>query len=123
MLQWIEAARTGNLFQEISLLIARLDKLSRDEALQEKLKETNWDLVAVDEAQELSASFFGGEVKETKRYKLGKLLSQLTRHFLLMTATSHNGREEDFQLFLALLDRDRFEGRFRDGVHTCDTAC
>ncbi len=123
MLQWIEAARTGNLFQEISLLIARLDKLSRDEALQEKLKETNWDLVAVDEAQELSASFFGGEVKETKRYKLGKLLSQLTRHFLLMTATSHNGREEDFQLFLALLGGDRFEGRFRDGVHTCDTAC
>ncbi len=113
VLQWIEAARTGNLFQEISLLIARLDKLSRDEALQEKLKETNWDLVAVDEAQELSASFFGGEDKETKRYKLGKLLSQLTRHFLLMTATSHNGREEDFQLFLALLGGDRFEGRFR----------
>jgi len=118
----IEAARTGNPFQEIPLLIARLDKLSRDEALQEKLKETDWDLVVVDEAHKLSASFFGGEVKETKRYKLGKLLSQLTRHFLLMTATPHNGREEDFQLFLALLDGDRFEGKFRDGVHTCDTS-
>jgi hypothetical protein len=34
-----------------------------------------------------------------------------------MTATPHNGKEEDFQLFLALLDGDRFEGRFRDGVH------
>ena len=41
-------------------------------------------------------------------------------HFLLMTATPHNGKEEDFQLFMALLDGDRFEGRFREGVHTAD---
>jgi hypothetical protein len=34
-----------------------------------------------------------------------------------MTATPHNGKEEDFQLFMALLDGDRFEGKFRDGVH------
>ena len=27
-----------------------------------------------------------------------------TRHLLLMTATPHNGKEEDFQLFLSLLD-------------------
>ena len=39
-----------------------------------------------------------------------------------MTATPHNGKEEDFQLFLALLDGDRFEGRFRDGVHVCDAS-
>ena len=39
-----------------------------------------------------------------------------------MTATPHNGKEEDFQLFLALLDADRFEGRFRDGVHTVDVS-
>ena len=37
-----------------------------------------------------------------------------------MTATPHAGKEEDFQLFLALLDSDRFEGRFRDGVHSID---
>lgn len=118
----IEAARTGNAFAEMPLVIARLDKLSRDESLQAKLRQTDWDLVVVDEAHKLSASFFGGEIKETKRYKLGKLLSTLTRHFLLMTATPHNGKEEDFQLFLALLDGDRFEGRFRDGVHTCDVS-
>ena len=58
----------------------------------------------------------------TKRYRLGQLLSTLTRHFLLMTATPHNGKEEDFQLFMALLDGDRFEGRFRDGVHTADVS-
>ena len=52
----------------------------------------------------------------------GQLLSTLTRHFLLMTATPHNGKEEDFQLFMALLDGDRFEGRFRDGVHAADVS-
>jgi SNF2 family DNA or RNA helicase len=118
----IEAARTGNAFAEMPLVIVRLDKLSRNEDLQAKLGQTDWDLVVVDEAHKMSASFFGGEIKETKRYKLGKLLSTLTRHFLLMTATPHNGKEEDFQLFLALLDGDRFEGRFRDGVHVCDTS-
>ena len=37
-----------------------------------------------------------------------------------MTATPHNGKEEDFQMFMALLDGDRFEGKFRDGVHVSD---
>jgi len=31
-----------------------------------------------------------------------------------MTATPHNGKETDFQLFLALVDGDRFEERFCD---------
>jgi superfamily II DNA or RNA helicase len=120
----LEAARTGNWFLEANLVIARLDKLSRNEDVQQKLMapDARWDLVVCDEAHKLSATFFGGEVKYTKRYRLGQLLSSLTRHFLLMTATPHNGKEEDFQLFMALLDGDRFEGKFRDGVHVADVS-
>jgi superfamily II DNA or RNA helicase len=120
----LEAARTGNWFLETNLVIARLDKLSRNEDVQEKLKvpDCRWDLVVCDEAHKMSATYFGGEIKYTKRYKLGQLLSTLTRHFLLMTATPHNGKEEDFQLFMALLDGDRFEGSFRDGVHVADVS-
>ena len=120
----LESAHTGNWFLETNLAIARLDKLSRDEEVQQKLQapDCEWDLVICDEAHKMSASFFGGEARYTKRYHLGQLLSRLTRHFLLMTATPHNGKEEDFQLFMALIDNDRFEGRFRDGVHAADTS-
>src|SRR5207344_3439042 len=115
---------TGNWFLETNLVIARLDKLSRNEDVQQKLQapDCRWDLIVCDEAHKMSATVFGGETKYTKRYRLGQLLSTLTRHFLLMTATPHNGKEEDFQLFLALLDGDRFEGRFRDGVHQVEVS-
>jgi len=120
--EMVETARSGNPFAEQDRIIVRLDQVSRSEDLQARLQQTDWDLVVCDEAHKMSASFFGGDLKETKRYKLGRLLGELTRHFLLMTATPHNGKEEDFQLFLALLDADRFEGRFRDGVHQVDVS-
>ena len=119
----VEAARTANPFAERNLLIARLDMLARDPELQTKLETTgDWDLIVCDEAHRMSASYFGREVKYTKRYQLGQCLGGLARHFLLMTATPHNGKEQDFQLFMALLDADRFEGRFRDGVHQVDVS-
>ncbi len=118
----LEASASGNALADIPLCIARLDKLSRDEQVQKRLAQTEWDLIVVDEAHKMSATFFGGEVRYTKRYQLGELLGRITRHLVLLTATPHNGKEEDFQLFLRLLDADRFEGRFRDGVHKVDVS-
>ncbi|MCC6801240.1 MAG: DUF3883 domain-containing protein, partial [Anaerolineae bacterium] len=120
--EMVETTRSGNPFADTDQLIVRLDQVSRSEDLQARLQSSDWDLVVCDEAHKMSASFFGGDLRETKRYKLGRLLGNITRHFLLMTATPHNGKEEDFQLFLALLDADRFEGRFRDGVHQVDVS-
>lgn len=111
----LEAAVSGNALQEMPLCIARLDKLARSEEVQGRLAQTEWDLVVVDEAHKMSATFFGNEANYTRRYRLGELLGKITRHFLLLTATPHNGKDDDFQLFLRLLDPDRFAGMPRPG--------
>ncbi|MBC6436886.1 MAG: DUF3883 domain-containing protein [Rhodobacteraceae bacterium] len=104
-------AGAGNPFDTHNRLIARLDGLSRNAALQDRLfRAAEWDLIIVDEAHRMSAQCFGAEVKRTKRYQLGERLGQHTRHLLLMSATPHNGKEAEFQLFMALLDADRFGG-------------
>ncbi len=118
----VEQSRGGNPFEDFDLVIARLDQLSRNDDLKEKLKLTRWDLVIVDEAHKLSASYYGTKLNKTHRFELGELLGSITRHFLLMTATPHNGKEEDFQLFLSLLDSDRFYGKSRDGAHKVDVS-
>jgi SNF2 family DNA or RNA helicase len=118
----VEEARTGNPFLEKNLLIARLDQLSRSEDLQAKLAVTDWDLVVVDEAHKMSARLYGNEVKKTLRFQLGELIRDKARNLLLLTATPHNGSNEDFLLFLSLLDEDRFSGRLRKGAKLPDVS-
>ncbi|HPH65078.1 MAG TPA: helicase-related protein [Kofleriaceae bacterium] len=111
---------SGNPFEAHDFLIVRLDQMSRSEDAQEKLCLAGWDLVVFDEAHKLSAHFLGKDIKRTKRFNFAEKIGHHARHLLLMTATPHNGKEEDFQLFLSLLDSDRFYGKFRDGVHQAD---
>lgn len=113
----MESSISGNIFTEVDRCICRMDKLARNEELQSKLKVSEWDLIVVDEAHKMSATVWGGEVKYTKRFQLGRLLSNITRNFLLLTATPHNGKEEDFKLFLSLIDPDRFEGTHHSTSH------
>ena len=107
----VDIAPGANVFESKHLLIARMDQLARNDYLLEQLEDSEFDLIVVDEAHRMSASWFSGELKESKRFQLGRLLAERARHLLLMTATPHNGKQEDFQTFLSLLDRDRFEGR------------
>lgn len=112
----------GNPMARGGLWLARLDVLARNnEMILDKTCEIDWDLVIFDEAHKMSASVFGSEVKKTKRYLMGERLGQ-ARNVLLMTATPHSGKEEQFQLFLALLDADRFEGVVREGTRRVDVS-
>ena len=121
----VESTATGNAFVEHPRLIAKMDQLSRKEEWHEKLKAdaARWDLVIVDEAHKMSAHYkLGNDQEFTKRYKLGQLIGapERTRNFLLMTATPHNGKEEDFQAWLALVDPDRFYGKARQKAQPKD---
>ena len=118
----IESSVTGNIFTEMNYCICRLDKLARNEEIQAKLQASEWDLIVCDEAHKMSATYWGGEVKYTKRFQLGRLLSNITRNFLLLTATPHNGKEDDFHLFLSLIDPDRFEGTHSNSQQAVDVS-
>jgi len=118
----LNAAAAGNWLKDTPLVIGRLDKFARDEDVQAMLKACEWDLIVVDEAHKMSATYFGGEAKLTRRFRLGQLLGPTTRNLLLMTATPHNGKDEDFQLFLSLVDGDQFEGRYRKDVHSINVS-
>jgi len=109
--QMIDASVNLNIFESHYLLIARMDQLARHDELQRQLRDSKWDLAIVDEAHRMSAHYFGNKLEKTKRFQVGELLGDVGRHLLLMTATPHSGKEEDFQLFLSLLDKDRFAGK------------
>ena len=116
-----EKGASKNFFDRHDKTICRLDQLARNDLyLEQVISSECWDLVIVDEAHKMSAHYNGNELRKSKRYHFGEKISAYTRHLLLMTATPHNGKDEDFQLFLALLDSDRFYGKFRDGVHKVD---
>jgi SNF2 family DNA or RNA helicase len=116
----VEGTRTGNPFLERNLLIARLDQLSRSEELKARLNVSDWDLIIVDEAHKMSAHLYGDEVKKTQRYVLGELVRDRTRNLLLLTATPHNGSNDDFLLFMSLLDPDQFAGKLRHSQQVPD---
>jgi superfamily II DNA or RNA helicase len=78
------ATNDTSVFTKHNLLIARMDQLSRSDDLKDQLDRTDWDLVVVDEAHRMSATYFGNELKKTKRYQLGELLGRRARHFLLV---------------------------------------
>lgn len=92
-----------NPWQEKNQVITSVSWVSRVEDAKESLLRSEWDLIIVDEAHKMSA--YSAD-KKTLAYQLGESLSQMTDHFLLMTATPHKGDPENFCLFLSLLDKD-----------------
>ena len=93
----------SNPWQDKNQVITSVSWVSRIEDAKESLLRSHWDLIIVDEAHKMSAA---SRDRKTLAYQLGEALSQMTDHYLLMTATPHKGDAENFCLFLELLDRD-----------------
>lgn len=92
-----------NPWHDRSQAITSLSWISRISDAKESLLRSRWDLVIVDEAHKMSAY---SEEKKTLAFQIGEALSEMTDHYLLMTATPHKGDPKNFTLFLSLLDRD-----------------
>lgn len=92
-----------NPWQDRNQVITSVSWVSRIDDARDSLLRSHWDLVIVDEAHKMSAY---RSDKKTLAYQLGEALSDMTDHYLLMTATPHKGDPENFRMFLSLLDRD-----------------
>ncbi len=88
----------SNPWQEKNQVVTSISWVSRVEDAKESLLRSHWDLIIVDEAHKMSAY---SSDKKTLAYELGEKLSEMTDHYLLMTATPHKGDPENFRLFLA----------------------
>ena len=86
------------------LVVARLDQLARNEDLLQAVLREDFHVVVVDEAHKMSARRWGSRMIFSKRYLVGKALAAEAPHLLLLTATPHNGKPEDFAGFMELLD-------------------
>ncbi|MCL6479533.1 MAG: DUF3883 domain-containing protein [Peptococcaceae bacterium] len=93
----------SNPWQEKNQVVTSVSWVSRIEDAKESLLRSHWDLIIVDEAHKMSAY---SSDKKTLAYQLGEALSDMTDHYLLMTATPHKGDPQNFCLFLELLDKD-----------------
>jgi superfamily II DNA or RNA helicase len=96
-----------NIFNNSNMLVTSIDFI-RNEDVINVVKDTSWDLVVVDEAHKLSAYEYGTKRYVSKRYEALDVISPLTEHLLLLTATPHRGRKDTFRNLLQLLDKDIF---------------
>lgn len=85
-------------------VIGRVDTLARNPRLVEAVTGRGFHLAVVDEAHKMSARTWGSKLMLSKRYQLGMELSRHCEDLLLLTATPHNGKPEDFALFMRLID-------------------
>lgn len=73
----------------------------------EDLISANWDLVIIDEAHRL-----GGSTEQVARYKLGAALAEASPYLLLLSATPHQGKTDQFMRLMQLLDREAFPDEY-----------
>ncbi len=91
------------------LFVTSIDFLARHEGCLNAAKETQWDMIIVDEAHKLSAYEYGIKVDRSERYQAVEALANRTDHLLFLTATPHRGRKDTFRRLLMLLDEDLFQ--------------
>ncbi len=99
----LRASYGSNPWQEHDQIVTSVSWASVIDDARESLLRSRWDLVIVDEAHKMSAPRADDP---TLAYQLGEKLSEMTDHYLLMTATPHKGDPEHFARFLRLLDPD-----------------
>ena len=104
----VDAAYGRNVWEDTAQAICSIDFMARNDEIRERMRDTRWDLVIVDEAHKMAAYRYGKKTRTTARYELGAFLAERTDHYLFLTATPHKGDPDNFALLLQLLDPDLY---------------
>ncbi len=88
-----------NPFHYYDKTIISVDTLKRDTEYRHYLEKAHWDIIIIDEAQ--NVSFKGNR---TLSNKLATLLASQSDALILLTATPHNGDKESFASLMRMLD-------------------
>ena len=110
-----------NVWHKELQIITSIDFAKRDEMIG-SLQSAQFDLIIVDEAHKMAAYRYGRRVNKTSRYRLGEILSANSEHLLFLTATPHKGDNENFRLFLDLLEPGFFATSelFEESLTKCE---
>ncbi|BBM69558.1 helicase-related protein [Rhodothermus marinus] len=97
-----------NPFQAFDQVVVSMDSVKpprlkqAEDPVRERFEDlitAGWDLIIVDEAHRL-----GGSTDQVARYRLGQALAEAAPYLLLLSATPHQGKTDQFRRLISLLD-------------------
>lgn len=89
-----------NPFHYYDRAIISIDTLKQDNEFRSHLEEAYWDVIVIDEAQNVARRGGGA----SQRSELAQLLSGRSDALILLSATPHDGRRESFASLMNMLD-------------------
>jgi superfamily II DNA or RNA helicase len=93
-----------NPFHFYDRAIISMDTLKKDAKYRRYLEEARWDVIVIDECQNVAVRARPGSSQMSDRARLAQLLAHTTDSLILTSATPHDGRAESFASLINLLE-------------------
>ena len=107
----------ANPWEFYRFLICSVD-YARTARIRNQIGEIDWDTILVDEAHSLAKPHQKSPDQKINKeqWRLAKILREKSKHFLLLTATPHNGFTDSYASLLWLLDVNAVTGELHEPV-------
>lgn len=105
-IQRVQARIPANMnpFHSFDRVIVSIDTLKKHGRYRAALEQCHWDVIVIDECQNVADKSRAGTHRRSQRADLARLLARTSDALILTSATPHDGRPESFASLLNLLD-------------------
>jgi len=100
---------SSHAWEKHNLVIVSIDIIKKSSRLEKLMKGPEWDVIIFDEAHHLTRKRYGKKIDVTQNYRLAERLKGITRDFMFLSATPHQGDAFQFWSLIQLLDDQLFE--------------